>query len=159
MKELLFVVCFCLVISFNAPAQSGVEEYYSFDALSSDYKQVSLVAHVKVKSVKFAAPDIHPLYLLQSEVIEPLKGKLWRGQTLEFYASAEEGYDPNLFLGESIVFLEGSANSPTGRWSWFMLENSSRRPSAETLALMRKVKRLSQQRRKSKNGQAAARSR
>jgi hypothetical protein len=115
------------------------------------------VAHVRVKSVKFAAPDVHPLYVLESEVVEPLKGRLRRGQPLTFYIALEDDVDANHFLGEWVVFLEGSANSPTGKWSWFVLENSSLPYSEVIIAEMRKVRRLSLRRSRPKRRQAAAR--
>lgn len=108
--------------------------------IRSDYNQVSIVAHVRIKSVNFAAPDIHPLYLAQSEVIESFKGKLKRGQSFEFYISAEEDYNINKVLGERIVFLIGSANTPNRKWGWFELENSNLPVSKKNLAKVRQIK-------------------
>ena len=147
---LLFFAC------LGAAAQEGRDTYPPFENLRSDYKQVGLVAHVRVKSVKFAAPGPHSLYALESEVVEPLKGRLRRGQRLTFYIALEEGIDANRFLGEWIVFLEGSTNSPTGKWSWFVLENSSLPYSEVIIAEMRKVRRLSLRRSRPKRRQAAA---
>ncbi len=108
--------------------------------LRSDYNQVGIVARVKVKSVEFAAPDIHPLYLLQSEVVEAFKGNVKRGRTLRFYLSVEEGFDVNSRLGDWIVFLEGSANTPDKKWGWFVLENSSLPYSNKLVAKLRRIR-------------------
>ncbi len=148
---LLFFAC------LSAAAQEGRNVYPSFDQLRSDYRQVGVVAHVRVKSVKYAAPDVHPLYVLRGEIIEPLKGKIRRGQPLSFYLAVEEGFDVNSRLGDWIVFLEGSDNSPTHKWSWFALENSSLPYSKEIINKMRKVRRLSRRRLKSTYGRVAAR--
>ena len=157
MKRFLGATLLFLFACLGVQAQEGRHAYPPFENLRSDYRQVGLVAHVRVKSVKFAAPDVHSLYVLESEVVEPLKGRLRRGQPLTFYIALEDGVDANRFLGEWVVFLEGSDNSPTGKWSWFTLENSSLPYSKEIVATMRRVRRVSQRRAKSKYGRVAAR--
>ena len=157
MKRFFASALLTLFACLCAPAQEGRDRYPPFENLRQDYKQVGLVAHVRVKSVKFAAPGPHNLYVLESEVVEPLKGRLRRGQPLKFYIALEDGIDANRFLGEWVVFLEGSSNSPDGRWSWFTLENSSLPYSEVIIAEMRKVRRLSRRKVKPRYGRAAAR--
>ena len=147
----------CLCACLGARAQHGRDYYPTFEQLRSDYRQVALVAHVKVKSLKFAAPGPHDLYAAESEVVEPLKGRLRRGQPLRFYMAFEQGVKTDRWLGEWIVFLESSDNSPDGRRSWFTLENSSLPYSEVIIAEMRKVRRLSRRKVKPKYGRAAAR--
>jgi len=127
------------IFSLTASAQESLDDR-PLSSLRGDYNQVGIVARVKVKEVKFAAPDVHPLYLLRSEVIEPFKGKLRRGQVLEFYLAVEEGFDVNTRLGDWIVFLEGSSNTPDKKWGWFVLENSSLPYSKQIVAKLRKIK-------------------
>ena len=157
MKRFFASTLLLLSACLGAAAQEGRDVYPSFDQLRADYKQVAVVAHVRVKSVTFAATDVHPLYVLQSEVVEPLKGRIRRGQPLSCYLAVDEGFDVNSRLGDWIVFLEGSDNSPTHRWSWFALENSSLPYSKEIITKMRKVRRLSRRRLKSTYGRVAAR--
>lgn len=157
MKKIFASTLLLLFACLSASAQEGEDSYPSFDQLRADYRQVAVVAHVKVKSVRLAAAGAHSLYELQSEAVEPLKGRLRRGQALSFYLMVEEGFDVNSRLGDWIVFLEGSDNSPTRKWSWFALENSSLPYSKEIITKMRRVRRLSQRKSKSKYGRVAAR--
>jgi hypothetical protein len=139
MRKILLISFIMLVFSSGAFAQ---ESLYTppLSQLKSDYNQVGVVARVKVKTVKFAAPDIHPLYVLRGEVIEPFKGKLRRGQMLEFYLSVEEGFNANSHLGDWVVFLEGSSNTPDKKWGWFVLENSSLPYSQRLVSKLRRIK-------------------
>ncbi|HUQ34010.1 MAG TPA: hypothetical protein VM095_17950 [Pyrinomonadaceae bacterium] len=138
MKKTLSAIHILLALSLGAYAQ--VENTQTLSQLRRDYNQVGIVAHVKIKSIKLAAQDIHPLYVVESEIIEPLKGRIKRGQRLEFYLHAEEEYDVNRFLGERIVFLEGEHPVPNGGKGWYELENSSLHLSKINIAKMRKIK-------------------
>ncbi|MDT4967102.1 MAG: hypothetical protein QOJ64_1839 [Acidobacteriota bacterium] len=139
MKNLILAVLILVVSSVGALAQADPNTG-PLSQLKSDYNQVGIVAHVKITSIKFAAEDVHPLYVVQSEIIEPFKGKIKRGQRLEFYVHVEEGYDVNRIPGEWVVFLEGKYPIPPGGKGWYELENSSRPASKATLAMMRKVR-------------------
>ncbi len=103
MRKLL-IILILILLSIGITAQVR-----PFSELKSDYQQVQIVAYVKIKSIKYAAPDVYPLYVVQSEIIEPFKGKIKRGQTLEFYLHIEDGEnrDLNNHLGNRIVFLKG----------------------------------------------------
>jgi hypothetical protein len=137
MKKTLSTIHILLALAFSAYAQG--DNTQTLSQLRNDYKQVGIVAHVLIKSIKLAAQDIHPLYVAQSEIIEPLKGRIKRGQQLEFYLRTEEGFDANRFLGERIVFLEGKYPIPTGGTRWYELENSSLPSSKKNIAKMRKI--------------------
>jgi hypothetical protein len=138
MKNSLLIISALIMLSPAAFAQNRPDRPRQY--IRSDYNQVSVVARVRIKSVKLAAPDIHPLYAARGEVVESFKGKLKRGQSFEFYISAEEDYDINKALGDWIVFLTGSANTPNGKWGWFELENSSLPASKNNLAAVRQIK-------------------
>jgi hypothetical protein len=139
MRKLLLAIYTLSAITIIAYAQ-GDSSTQTFAQLKRDYNQVGIVAHVNIKEIKFAAEDVHPLYLVKSEIIESFKGKMKRGQPLEFYFHAEEGYDVNRFLGERIVFLEGKYPVPAGGKGWYELENSSLLPSETNVARMRRIK-------------------
>jgi hypothetical protein len=139
MKNLILTVFILVASGVGALAQENPNTE-PLSQLKSDYNQANIVAHVKVKSIKFAAQDVHPLYVVQSEIIEPFKGKIKRGQRLEFYIRLEDDYDINRFLGERIVFLEVKIPIPYGGIRLFAMENSSRPASKATLARMRKIR-------------------
>jgi hypothetical protein len=139
MKRQIRAIYILIAFSLSAFAQSN-SDTRPLSQLKNDYNQVAIVAHLKIRSIKFAAQDVHPLYVVQGEVIEPFKGKLKRGQRLEFYIHVEEDYDVNRFLGERILFLEGKYPIPSGGKGWYVLENSSLQPSARNISSMRKIK-------------------
>lgn len=147
MLEKLFLGLIVLSCTILCPGSNFRNEFTQessddppFSNLRSDYHQVGIVARVKVKEVKFVAPDIHLLYILRGEVIEPFKGKLRRGQAIEFYLFVEEGFDVNSRLGDWIVFLERSSNTPDKKWGWFALENSSLPYSQRLASKLRRIK-------------------
>lgn len=139
MKKQILAIYILIAFGLSVYAQDN-SSTRPLSQLRNDYNQVGIVAHLKIKSIKLAAEDIHPLYVVESEIIEPFKGKIKRGQQLVFYIHLEEGYDVNRFLGEWIVFLEGKHPIPSGGKGWFVLENSSLQPSNKNIARIRKIK-------------------
>lgn len=123
---------------------SGVfaQQERPFAGLKGDYKQVNIVAHVEIKSIKFAAPDVYPLYVMRAKVIEPFKGKIKSGQTIEFYVHIEDGENRDLsgYLKKWIVFLQGRHPIPSGGKNWYELENSRVASSLKNLDRMRRIK-------------------
>jgi hypothetical protein len=139
MKKLLLAVFISTTFIFSASAQK--DSYTQpLSLLKGDYNQVGIVAHVKIKEIKLAAQDVHPLYIVRSEVIEPFKGGVKRGQPLEFYFHAEDDYDVQKLIGEWVIFLEGRHPIPSGGKGWYELENSKRPPSEKILAKMRRIR-------------------
>jgi hypothetical protein len=136
MRKLL-IILILILLSIGITAQVR-----PFSELKSDYQQVQIVAYVKIKSIKYAAPDVYPLYVVQSEIIEPFKGKIKRGQTLEFYLHIEDGEnrDLNNHLGNRIVFLKGRYPVPKGGKGWYELENSRVNASKKAVSQMRRIK-------------------
>jgi hypothetical protein len=139
MRKLLLAIYILCAVAAAAHAQGAADTQTSL-RLRNDYRKVGAVVHVNVRAVKFAAEDVHPLYVARGEVIESFKGRLTRGRELEFYFHAEERIDVNRFLGERIVFLEGQYPAPAGRRGWYELENSGLTPSKTNVARMRRIK-------------------
>lgn len=135
LRILVLVALFCI----GANAQNSFNGR-DFAGIKKDYNQVGIVAHVKIKSIKFAAPDVHPLYVVESEIIELFKGKVKKAQSFTFYFHAEEDYDVKQLIGnEWVVFLEGKFPIPPGGNGWYELENSKLPPSK---MLSKKLKQL-----------------
>jgi len=139
MKKLLLITFALTALASPAFAQDDPNDR-PLQSLRGDYNQVGVVAHVKVSDVKLAAPGAHQLYLLRGVVVEPFKGKSKRGQKIEFYMAVEEGFDANSRLGDWVVFLEGSSNTPDNKPGWFTLENSSTPYSKNVVSKMRRIK-------------------
>lgn len=110
----------------------------SIDGIASDYRQVGVVAHVRIKDIKLAAPDIHPLYAVESETVEIFKGEIKKGAPFTFYFHAEETYDVRKLIGkEWVVFLEGKSPDPAKKKVWHELENSKLPASPELSGKLR----------------------
>jgi hypothetical protein len=78
----------------------------------------------------------------QGEVVESFKGKIKRGQALEFYLHIENGENRDLSQerGNWIVFLKGKYPTPNGGKGWYELENSRVTPSQKAVLQMRMIK-------------------
>lgn len=112
-----------------------------FDLLKHDYKEVALVAHVRVE--KAETVDSIPGYdknRLSGEVVEPFKGALKKGQKIEFYSIADTGYPVENYLGEKIAFLNKQFDEKRKQHDFVVLENSLVKASTKVIANMRKIK-------------------
>jgi hypothetical protein len=107
-------------------AQKEDDNWPSLSYLKSDYRQVSVVARVNVRTAEIVNSiggydDWH----LVGEVIESFKGRFRKGDPIDFYQGAEKGFRRELFLGDKIVFLERNFVEKEKRWVWAVLENST----------------------------------
>src|SRR4051794_9684065 len=126
MRKLLLTISALLILSCSMNAQDSFYDKIPFQHVKNNYNQARIVAQVKIKSIKFAAPDVYPVYVMQCEIIEPFKGNVKRGEVLDFYYSEEprEESDLNGYLGEWIVFLEGKFPIPPREKGWYEMEFS-----------------------------------
>lgn len=121
---------------------SAQETYGGRDlsGIKADFKSVGAVARVKISSIELAAAAAHPLYKVESAVIETFKGKMKKGKFV-FYFHAEEDYDVQQLTGkEWVVFLEKEGPVPGGGKGWYELENSKIPASEKLGAQLRKLK-------------------
>jgi hypothetical protein len=144
MRKLLGVACLTLIICSGSSAQDTYVP--SLRQLRNDYRQVSIVAHVRVLGTKYMDEiGTHVLYEIRCRIVEPFKGRVRRGQDFVYYEDLNKDYDPQRYSGDKLVFLVGSINSLTKRWGWFTLENSTLEHSDTAVARLRRV-RLSRRR-------------
>jgi hypothetical protein len=141
-----------VTLLFCTTAKAQPESAYDISFLRNDFRTVDVVVYVNVKSRtladKMGEGDCEKstgtgycLYLLRAEVKEVFKGKIKKGY-IEFYTSPDMDYPhKDKLLGEHVVFLEWSKNSPDGKLSLFTLENSTRNIKHGVLAKMRKIRR------------------
>lgn len=138
--KLLATLFFVVLFSVGAGAQESFGGR-DFSGIKADFKTVGAVVLVKIKAVELAAEAAHPLYKVESEIVETFKGKTKKNQTLTFYFSAEEGYDAEQLTGkEWVVFLEKERPVPNGGNGWYELENSKVPASEKLSARLRKLK-------------------
>jgi hypothetical protein len=140
MKPFLRILFFIALFGIGAKAQDGFDGR-SFGGIKKDYKLVNPVAHVKIKNIQFAAPDLYPLYIVESEIVESFKGKTKKGQSFVFYFHAEEGFDVKPLIGDKwIVFLQGKYSTPDGGNGCYELENSKLSASLKLITRIRRLK-------------------
>jgi len=128
-----------LGVPLIAQAQDG-DDWPSLSYLRSDYRQVAVVAHVRVRDAELVKTiggyeDWH----LAGEVLEPFKGKFRKGQTVEYYHGAEKPVRRELFLGEKIVFLFRNYVREEKRWVLAVLENSTLPYTEDRVRKLRKI--------------------
>ena len=134
-----------LGVPLIARAQDG-DDWPSLSYLRSDYRQVAMVAHVRVREAEIVKTiggyeDWH----LVGEVLEPFKGKFRKGQTVEYYHGAEKPVRRELFLGEKIVFLFRNYVREEKRWVLAVLENSTLPYTEDRVRKLRKIQRSTKQ--------------
>ena len=125
-KSVLLAAVLGLIAASSAIAQSDDDNWPPLSYLRNDYRQVSVVARVNVRTAEIVNriggyEDWH----LVGEVTEPFKGKFRKGEPIDFYHGAEKGFHREQFLGDKIVFLERNYVEKEKRWVWAVLENST----------------------------------
>jgi hypothetical protein len=130
MRNTSAIVFSFIIVAFVLPvagrAQNEDDNWPSLSYLRSDYRQVSVVARVSVRTAEIVNriggyEDWH----LVGDVVEPFKGKFRKGDPIDFYHGAEKGFRREQFLGDKIIFLERNYVEQEKRWVWAVLENST----------------------------------
>ena len=134
------IVAFVLPVA--ARAQNEDDNWPSLSYLRSDYRQVSVVTRVNVRTAEIVNrvggyEDWH----LVGEVVEPFKGKFRKGDPIDFYHGAEKGFGREQFLGDKIIFLERNYVEQGKRWVWAVLENSTLAYNADRVQKLRLIRR------------------
>lgn len=129
------------VIGVPEVAAQTSDEWPPISYLRNDYRQVSVVAHVRVNQADVVNTiggyeDWH----LVGEVVESFKGKFRPGAKIEFYHGAEKGARRELFRGDKIIFLERNYVEKEKRWVLAVLENSTLPYSESTARKLRKIR-------------------
>lgn len=136
-------IIFCFVVLLGVPVIARAQDNDNWPSLSylrSDYRQVAVVAHVRVREAEIVKTiggyeDWH----LVGEVIEPFKGKFRKGQLVEYYLGAEKGFRKEILLGEKIVFLFRNFVQEEKRWVLAVLENSTLPYTEDRVRKLRKI--------------------
>ena len=141
-KGVLMALVFGFIAAPAASAQNGDDNWPPISYLRSDYRQVSVVARVNVRTAEIVNriggyEDWH----LVGDVIEPFKGKFRKSDPIDFYHGAEKGLRRELFLGDKIVFLERNYVEKEKRWVWAVLENSTLAYTSDRAQKLRVIRR------------------
>jgi len=118
--KILIVLLFAPVALF---AQDD-DDWPPLSYLRSDYKEVAVVAHIRIKEAEITNRIIgYENWRIRAEVIESFKGKFKKGDAIEYLHGAEAGFKKEYFTGEKIVFL--LAERDGARKYYAVLENST----------------------------------
>lgn len=142
MKRLPYLILPLLLLLPLCLAAQTDDAWPPLSYLRSDYKSVSIVAHVRIREA--AIVNQIPGYdnwKIVAEVIEPFKGKFRQGAVIEYFHGAEAPSKKEFFAGEKIVFLLAEADKTTNSLRYSVLENSTLAPSADRIKKLRQIKR------------------
>ena len=112
----------------------------SLSYLRSDYKAVSVVAHVRIQQAEITnrIPG-YENWKIRAEVLEPFKGRLKKGDVIEYFHGAEAGFKREHFTGEKIIFLLFENDQEGKRYS--VLENSTLPYTKDRVSKLRRISR------------------
>ncbi|MEN3326687.1 MAG: hypothetical protein V7638_1494 [Acidobacteriota bacterium] len=123
LKLLLKILIVLLVAPVAVFAQDD-DDWPPLSYLKSDYKEVAVVAHIRIKEAEITNRIIgYENWRIRAEVIESFKGKFKKGDAIEYMHGAEAGFKKENFTGEKIVFL--LAEREGDRKYYAVLENST----------------------------------
>jgi len=123
LRLLLRILIVVFVLPVCVVAQDD-DDWPPLSYLRSDYKQVAVVAHIRIKEAEITNRIIgYENWRIRGEVIESFKGKFKKGDAIEYMHGAEAGFKQQYFTGEKIVFL--LAEREKGRRYYAVLENST----------------------------------
>jgi hypothetical protein len=132
------------------------EEWPSLSYLRSDYKAVSVVAHIRIQHAEITNRIIgYENWAIRAEVLEPFKGKFKKGDVIEYVHGAEAGFKQEYFMGEKIVFLLAERDRDR-KLHYTVLENSTLPYTQGRAAKLRVISRKKTQKAQKKNHDTGA---
>ena len=125
MKPLARVIAFVLLLASVASAQTG-GDWPPLSYLRNDYREVSEVAHVRVRGAEITGRiGGYENWKVSAEVVEPFKGRFRKGQVIEYFHGAEVGLRSDFFTGDKLIFLLAGYDGETKALRFSVLENST----------------------------------
>ncbi|HEY6246256.1 MAG TPA: hypothetical protein VIX17_20055 [Pyrinomonadaceae bacterium] len=124
----------------------------SLSYLRSDYKAVSVVAHVRIEKAEIISRvGGYENWKINAVVIESFKGTLKKGDAFDYFHGAEAGFKQEYFSGEKIVFLLTQRDREgKGKIHYSVLENSTLPYTKDRVAKLRSIQRSMKRSRRSR---------
>jgi len=114
-------------------------DWPSLSYLRNDYKAVSTVAHVRIQQAEITSRvGGYENWKINALVIESFKGKLKKGDVLDYFHGAEAGFKKEYFTGDKIVFLLSERDSDR-KLHYSVLENSTLPYTKDRVAKLRSI--------------------
>ena len=146
--KLLLKACIVLLV-LPACLSAQEDEWPSLSYLRSDYKAVSVVAHIRIDQAEITnRVGGYENWKINAVVLESFKGKFKKGDAIEYFHGAEAGIKRDYFTGEKIVFLLAERD-PDRKLHYAVLENSTLPHTKDRVRKLRLIRKsyLSKQRR------------
>ena len=129
-----------LILLVAIPFAQDNDNWPPLSYLRSDYKSVSVVAHVRVEHAEITNRiGGYENWKVNAVVLESFKGKFKRGDAIEFFHGAEAGFKQEWFMGEKIVFLLYEPDRDRQR-HYAVLENSTLPYTKDRVAKLRLIR-------------------
>ena len=149
MKSLLKALVVTLVMPLCLSAQDD-ENWPSLSYLRNDYKAVSVVAQVRMQHAEITGRvGGYENWKVTAVVVESFKGRLKKGNSINYFHGAEAGLKREYFNGEKIVFLLSERDPKTKEIRYSVLENSSLPLTPDRVSKLRLIRRQSMKSRRS----------
>ena len=140
MKLLPKIFVVLLVLPCCLSAQDD-ESWPSLSYLRSDYKSVSVVAHVRIEQAEITGRvGGYENWKISAEVVESFKGRFKKGDVIDYFHGAEAGFKREYFTGEKIVFLLAE-NDQDRKLRYSVLENSTLPYTKDRVRKLRLIRR------------------
>lgn len=147
MKTITKLSILVLLVPFFSSAQNE-DSWPSLSYLRSDYKSVSVVAHVLIREAEITGRvGGYENWKVTSEVVESFKGRFRKGDVVEYFQGAEAGLRKEYFKGEKIVFLLADRDVDKKTLRYSVLENSTLPHTVDRARKLRTIKKSYSKRR------------
>lgn len=146
-KKLFKLIACVLLLPALAPAQDA-DEWPTLGYLRSDYREVAVVAHVRVREAEITGRiGGYENWRVSAEVLEDFKGRPRKGDVIVYFHGAEAGLRREYFDGEKIVFLLAERDAETRALRYSVLENSTLPHTAGRARKLRAIRKSDAKRR------------
>jgi hypothetical protein len=139
LKLLLKAIIVLLVLPASLFAQDD-DNWPPVSYLRNDYKVVKVVAHIRIQQAEITnRVGGYENWRISAEVLESFKGKLKKGDVIEYFHGAEAGFKREYFTGEKIVFLLAEYDRDR-KVHYSVLENSTLAHTSDRVRKLRMIR-------------------
>jgi len=140
--KLSFLTLCLLLLAVTVLSQQQQESWPSLSYLRNDYRSVAVVAHVLIREAEITGRvGGYENWRVAVEVLESLKGRLRKGDVIEYFHGAEAGLTKEYFKGEKIIFLLADYDIEKKTLRYSVLENSTLPYTADRVRKLRRIRR------------------
>ncbi len=151
MKQLVKIIAIALLLPLHIFPQEE-ENWPSLSYLRSDYKSVSVVAHIIIREAEITGRvGGYENWKVSAEVLESFKGKFRKGDVIEYFHGAEAGLKKEYFTGAKIVFLLAEYEKEKKALRYTVLENSTLPHTEDRVRKLRVIRKSYAKRRPSRS--------